>query len=181
MSIRNRVTGASPMQLAANSLALAAEIARAMAAEGELQDQIDMVQRTAVIRYTPVNGFTITAASRVDQFQRWSPATPLATGTFAFPDSVDCLDGQQFLLSSSENIAAMTFIAGDGNIITGEPSAINAGTDYVFIYDATASEIIRIGGDSAASGIDFLPNGIISFDNDGTEQFVISSEENPFP
>jgi len=81
-----------------------------------------------------LTGFTLTlTASAKSIWALLSPTGGLASGTVVLPAVADCFDGQEVLVTSSQNIAALT-VNGNGATVSGAPAGLAANGAMRFRY-----------------------------------------------
>lgn len=93
---------------------------------------------------TPLDGFTYTLAGSADLHLIMTPAATLATGTLTLPVSPGTRDKQTVLVTSTEEVTALT-VVGNGATLSGEPSTISAGGFFKMKYDIRSNIWHRVG------------------------------------
>ena len=90
---------------------------------------------TAVTLYSPVAGFTITAANPTDS-QNWllfQPAGTLGASTLILPPPANVPDGTEFLVTSTQIISPLT-VQGNGATVNGAPSSLAVNNGFRLRY-----------------------------------------------
>ena len=115
------------------------------------------------VSQSPTNGFSISIPNGCSTLQL-TPATALAVGTITMPSSP--VNGQWLFISSTQNIASVTFNPSSGQTIVNSPSSLPNGLEITFQFQSsTARWICQAGNDqrinnSASSGSLIFGTGI---------------------
>lgn len=112
---------------------------------------------------SPIAGFNQQlAASTKSIWLLLTPAGTLATGTVTLPPVADCFDGQEILVTSAEQITALT-VAGNGATVNGAPTSIGGGGFIKFRYNLLLTSWYCVGGSNAfATFIDANGNDVLA-------------------
>lgn len=106
-----------------------------------------------VIISSPIAGFNQQlAASTKSIWLILTPAGTLATGTVTLPPVADCFDGQEVLVTSTQQITALT-VAGNGATVNGAPSSIGANGAFRLRYNTLLTTWYMINGASSLSSL----------------------------
>lgn len=89
----------------------------------------------------PTTGFSFTIGNGTVT-QLFNPAGTLATGTITTPASPK--DGQEFYVSTSQIITALTVSANSGQSILNPPTTLALGTGFGYIYDLASTTWFRL-------------------------------------
>ena len=85
----------------------------------------------------PTNGFTETVTD--DGLSRWlllRPAGTLATGTIVLPSNSNATDGQEILVTTTQEITALTVSGNGATEVNGEPSTLTAGDKFTLRFNS---------------------------------------------
>lgn len=78
--------------------------------------------------YTPGTGFSIAVADNGNnQWIILQPVGPLASGTITLPSSTVAADGQEFMLNTTQSVAAFTIQPNGASFVYGYPRALQVG------------------------------------------------------
>jgi len=89
----------------------------------------------------PATGFNLVVPVGVTRVML-DPAGTLASGTINFPASA--LDGQPFVVMSSQTITALTCSPASGQTVNGAPTTISANSSFAYEFRATNSTWYRL-------------------------------------
>lgn len=67
-----------------------------------------------------------------------TPAVPLAAGTILLPHTINLIEGQMIIVTTTQTVAALTINADTSSVI-GAPSSIAANQSFILKYDSTSS------------------------------------------
>lgn len=93
---------------------------------------------------SPTVPFTLTLSGSNDIHLILTPTVVIATGTIALPASTETADKQTVLISSSQEITALT-IDGNGATLIGAPTTIGIGGFFTMKYDVLSNVWNRVG------------------------------------
>ena len=84
----------------------------------------------------PTNGFTLTTTDNsTNQWQLLRPAGTLASGTVVLPAVANCVDGQEILVTTTQEISSFTVNGNGATAVYGEPSSFTAETSFKLRYN----------------------------------------------
>jgi hypothetical protein len=109
-------------------------------ASGAWNRDVPILTRTYSLQ-VPVTGFSITANSYTNVLAL-NPAGTLATGTVIFP--LANLDGQEFLLTSSQTVTSLTLTPNTGQTILGTITTITASSPAKWMYQLSNKTWYRV-------------------------------------
>jgi len=92
----------------------------------------------------PLTGFTETLEGTDNLHLVVTPAGTLATGTINLPASTEAIDKQTVLVSTSQEITALT-VGGNGATVVGVPTTLALGGYFTMKYDAPNATWYRVG------------------------------------
>ena len=93
------------------------------------------------------SGFTVTVNPPTiggSVFLLLTPAAGYAAGTIALPPQTSLVDGQEFLVFSTQSVTTLT-VSAAGSSILGGPATINANGFFRLRYDGVFKNLYRIG------------------------------------
>lgn len=95
-------------------------------------------------RLIPLTGFESTLEGSNNLHLIITPAGTLATGTINLPSSVEAVDKQTVLVTTSQEITSLT-VGGNGATAVGAPTTLALGGYFTMKYDASTTTWYRVG------------------------------------
>jgi len=108
----------------------------------------------AVNLYTPTTGFSIAVPTPVSQ-QQWillQPVSTLATGTVTLPLNTGTPDGTEILITTTQQITALTIGLNGASNVFGLPTMLQAGSGVRFRWYQATNSWYSIAADGAPYG-----------------------------
>ena len=130
------------------------------ARRASLATMLDFFEQTfasptvAVNLYTPATGFSISAPTPISQ-QQWmilQPAGTLATGTITLPLNTGTPDGTEILITTTQQITALTIGLNGAAAVFGLPTMLQAGAGVRLRWYQATNSWYSITADSAPYG-----------------------------
>lgn len=112
--------------------------------EGLLTTLTTAIQQPTSQYLSPATGFSITLEGDDDIHLMITPSTTLATGSIVLPISPGTADKQRVIVTTSQEITALT-VSGNGATIVGGPSTLDVGGYFTLKYDMQANTWYRVG------------------------------------
>lgn len=74
-----------------------------------------------------------------------TPTAGFAAGTITLPPVAECVDKQEVLVNSTQQVTALTVAANGATAVTGEPASLGADDFFRLKFDAATSTWYRVG------------------------------------
>jgi hypothetical protein len=166
LSTIDNVTGSDqvPLYDASNGQARKASMAQVLA---YFQNTFASPEFDVIIS-SPIAGFNQQlAASTKSIWLILTPAGTLASGTVTLPPVASCFDGQEVLVTSTQQITALT-IAGNGASLSGEPSSLGAEGFFRLRYNTLQETWYAVGANVASTFTNLTVTGDLVVGDDVT-------------
>ena len=111
---------------------------------------------TVVINAPTNSGFNIAlAASSQSIWLIMNPAGTFAAGSVTLPPVLNCYDGQEIIIISTQTISALT-INGNGGTLVGVPASLGAGSSFTIRFNELQQTWYTIVNSLQISGVDLV-------------------------
>lgn len=94
----------------------------------------------------PIDGFNVAYSDSSDyQWLLLRPAGTLASGTIVLPASSSLVDGQELIITTTQEITSVSYSLNGATAINGDPSGFSAGQHVNYKYNLQTNEWYRVG------------------------------------
>jgi hypothetical protein len=94
---------------------------------------------------SPINGFSISLnTTGKNEWLILTPASTLATGTIVFPTVAESSDGQEILITCSQDVTSLTIDPSDASGFFGAPTTIQTNQPIHFRYKKTLKSWFKV-------------------------------------